>query len=152
MKAREMRLFAPLLTLLISLGGCSSYKLYSPGTLTDEYLIFRKGYKGLTFGYCAETDGKKCTDFKVLSYNLEDTALRSQFRQLKFICKIGDLGYLISSDKPGIFSFSYDHHKFIGIPIGKDPVIDYIDQSEVDKLVNLNAVCFSENTFQYPNM
>ena len=135
-----------MILILLLLAACTTNKVYYRGPLSEQILVFREGYTGLTNGTCELWEKEDCKQFVVKSYDLDDKSIRDQLRELQFVCKLGDKRFTICADRAGLC------HKYYKGSIFKKEVVEFIAQTEVQRLLNGGTVCFNEDEYPYLEM
>lgn len=130
--------------LIVLLAGCTSVP-FERGSLREQILTASHGHVGLVSRRCLESDNGECVKPDVVTYDLSDASNRAQLNELKFICNMGNKLFDVCVSQPG-----FCHYRYEGGWFSKKLITEYIDQSEVDRLVNGLMICYSRDRYKAP--
>lgn len=125
--------------LLLFIASCSSVpeQYYKP-VLVKQTLKPRIGFSGLTYRYCEKYNKEGCDKYTVENYDLNDSKVRKQLFDFRFICTVNGDRYKICQNEGGLCRQS-----FAGLFNRKEKV-EKISISEIEYLVNGDTSCEAE--------
>ena len=101
---------------------------------------FRKGI-GLSNKACEKWDKKNnCTEYKIITYDLNDQKVRQDLISFNFICMAGNFRYKICPDQAAFCHTEYET-KLI---IFKKKKISILSITDEDYLINSGTTCYSQ--------
>ena len=137
--------------LLLGLGCSTSPELYPEHELVDKLLKPRAGFQGkLTNLVClAKSPDGKCTEEKIITYDLADEEFRETTNRLNFLCKVGSKRYKICTDKEGFCRFSYKKSCFIlGWPCSRgERLEEFLPVTQYRYLLDARTRCGSRDKY-----
>lgn len=140
-----------LILAMLFLPGCAAVKEGNSGTFTHRPLIeqilrMRPGHAGLTHQICAEKNWfGDCKRMDLIEYNLNDKAVRDRLIKMNFRCKIAGWRYKIHPNRAAFVRYQ----RIDGGWFGEDEtkLVNVVDQSELQVLLDGATVCWSEVTY-----
>jgi hypothetical protein len=142
-----------LMTALVSVS-CASIKQGAGGTfearpLIQQIIRMRAGHKGLTHNTCVEKNWfGECTKMDVIEYDLADPKVRERLIKMGFRCNIAGFRYKIHPDRAAFVRYQRTGGGWFQPP-EETKLVNVVDQSELQILLDGATVCWSEVT--YPN-
>ena len=148
-----MQLIAIFLLVQI-LSSCTTpvtYERFARNNLANQILKFRKDYEGLTNRACEEWNlDSSCKRFIVSNYDLTDLETRRLLRDLKFICKINGERFKIKLEQAVFERDDFYRCGFLKLKTCVNKKI--INVTDKEMLINADAVCFSESSYDFGDM
>lgn len=141
-------------TVSLLLSDCASFEMFPEHQLSEKILWSHPDYPGkLTQRVCEATDGKDCTKWKTLVYDLENSDFRMTVNKFDFVCSVGGKRYNVCWDKPGFCRIGAIKKCHLAIFCKETPVeIDYIPAVEqVQFLVDANTRCANKRLYDLDN-
>lgn len=138
------------LALLLILSGCATGDLVEDFPLMDRVLRPREGH-ALTWKRCQKNDfwGRCEFYYDIVVYDVNNDSVRENLDSLKFVCKINEIRYHLCKEgnKAGFCNQTFKRDWFLGPK--KRILLDFIEASDFERLVDGKARCFSTRSYGF---